>query len=695
MPVINFQPVGTPKYSLRAHFLTSWFAGPHNKMVNVPVTMTTELLVFDFQSMVEKIQGSEKFSLNSISAAAGLLATVMNSTNDDDLIKIFANKGIKGDPEKIKELISVAKKAISDHVAKNTLAVAFVKNALESAVVDENFGTFKNLEFETLTDGVKSAQKLYKMIVQNTDTATLATEISNMQRSNSATRFIQRMYSVFNEADGPTSETRLATVLNSISTALYDEPMVDSKERVPGMIYDVTLSKNFAELDFRDVLSGFHVVLLSVMGSDVSDKMNVVTADELLKQVLLGYSTPNLLLPSDAAPKSLDAIKKAIVYHWVRIVTTKIATSASTPTHARMYSMLDEKKYLRADEYAKSIEQGIMTFSLLYDSFIECGHFFKQLATDRTLYQDDMHPILQDKYLKVVYEHMGSFATFTTSPDRPNHLKDPALVVNAKDTSGLFDQRMVPSLLVPDRVRTQNVYPIYDSAKKSLNIRYVNDVISGSYVDLPNQPEDLEVLHMAAPLKVDYSIAVPAPKLLQTDLFAVTYRVFEVSRLKKLAGPHFQEFQSKGQLHIVDTKFELASLLGIPLEMAAKMFGNRKEPVTFIDLRSVSEVYYVWNQDEAPIYDFQLVSDSRLVEPFVSYYPAFASTEMVVGIFTQVKPLNIDFDHEGQVKKKPVTQKRTESKIDNSDIDGVNSRGNTPSDDPSETDDQESPETQQ
>lgn len=676
----DLHSIGETKYSLRAHYLSSWFAGPHSKMVNVPLQVTTELMIFDFQRELELVTAAKDKSSATLNAAAQLLSGVMSLDSEDDLVKLFSDKGFKGTNAQILDLISVARRSIADHVSKNTIAVSFVKDVLEREVIDDQFSSFKEITFDTLADAVALTQELYSSIVHNTDTATLSVSFANALEKNSAFRFIKKVRSVFQDSNSPSAEVRLSTVLNSISEVLYEQPMVSIKERVPGMMYDVTLADDFAELDFRDILAGFHTVLLTVIGARPTDTLSTITSDDLLKQILLGYSTPNLLLPGEATPDSLNRIKDAIVKHWMRSVIIKIATGSPSTTQSRFISMIDEKKYLRADEYAAIIQKGVDTVGMGFDCFLEAGHFFKNLATDRSLYQDDMHPILQEKYLAAVYEHIGSFAAFTTTPDRPNHLKDPALVVNARDTSGLFDQRLGVTTLIPKDVRAQQVHTIYDKGNKSITHYYTNEVVSGSFIDLPSPPAELELLPMAAKLYVDYAVVVPSPSILNTDYFSFSYKVFELSKLQKMAGKYFHELVDRGMLVIIEDKYEMASVFGLPLEIAARLMGGSTKSKTFLDLRGVSEVYYAWDFQEAPIYDFALVSDSRLIEPVVTHYPAYATRDLAVGLFAGLTATTINFNSVGAKVVKNVDLRIPQSKIDNSDLDPKAKDSNPPVD---------------
>lgn len=625
---------GAVKHSLRSKFLGDWFLHKHNKMISIPVSVATSLFVFDFEKEVEKMDAFKNRSKESINRMIQLLSKVLNQVDDESLRAMLVESGyVTRDSDDIDDLIMEIKKNVTKSFTSSGIPSAIIKDVFANESNVELLSDLRSLEHADISNGIRIVQSLYGKFATSSSVEDIAAYVQSTYSGNSAMKFIQTLYSIFNLSGGATIQARLTYVLNQVIAGTSGETeIVPLKKIIPGIAYEVESLPYMDELTYKDCVTGFFIGLRTVQGFSTEASNMTIQLSDIIESLVAKTDDFLPAIPDALGVGDIKRVQKAMTTYWMMRVIERMSTMQYGSVENRINAIMDSRKYSRNDAFDRTVRESITAASILFESYLDTAAWMRTMSLDQTVHFTDEHPLRRQQFSDLLFTYLDKFKNFDSRLESTRFLNEGAHVIN--QLSEQFDY--TPNYVLDDEDDGGAQKILENPASWQMTEYFQSEVLSGSILDA-DIPVNFRVFTVAKPIQAMYSISIPSPDIFGSrDLFKRTLGIMPLDFIIK--NTNLSKFILKhSDVFIISTERELMLRFSLPLEVAVKMWRG---PGMYLSIRDLQSVLIFWDREVAPIYEVTNTSESRYIPPFLTYYPTLLRRSFGITDITGAKPMS-------------------------------------------------------
>lgn len=629
---------GTVKRSFAQLLVRDYFSRLKQTNVAVPLQMSKEVLFFDFNQEIQRLPALQRISKDRIASVIGLLAKSLGRLDETWLKEVIAAAGFKESQEET-DLIRDLRSAIVTSLGRSGVSNLIVKDVLQAP--DGNSLILQNAKSMTMPDiatAIRHIQSLYSRFAQSESVESISSYLSDSIANDPVLGFTNSLYSLFHLTNAPSAPVNLAYTLNSFFGSVFKEPYMAEKTILPGYEYALTAINVPTEITYGDCVFLATWGLRTCMGIQEDIKtLSAYSIEELLANQVsgAGVAAPFMLKGLKHNP---DRCSEIFTKMFFLKLCERVASGDFGNLEAKVRNVIDSRKYERSDAFDKMIKTYLSVSSVAFESFLDTAAFFREVSTDYSVFFSDVDPRVQKKLNDFCYSFYGVFKQFNYPATHPRFLMEAATLVNHTVAlpSGQ-DDYMIGSA---DDVRKKTSAIMLDTDIKLAT--FLNSkLIQGSAWDMPLEVPHA-ILSLSNPNTPVYSVSVPKPELLTSDIGSAFFSIMPLKDLLKKTK-HKDWFLERAELRVVASVGDLMNLYSLPQDVATRI--HKKGGDVYIDISTVPTTVYTYEYDLAPIYEVAgLDADDPLtVKPAVAQYPYLL--EFTAGYFPGLKvPVKGDED---------------------------------------------------
>lgn len=624
---------GRVVYSPKALLASHWFNSIYPKTVSLPVGMTTSLVGFDFKSEFEKMDPLQNRSAASIDRLVKLMGKTLDHLSDEEMEVLLRKHGFKGlKSQEITEIVQQMRMKIRDTFTKSAIPSIVLRDVLRQEGNKNLLQSLGSLGYGDVVGGVALVQELYGKFALSTSLDDVISYVTVNMTSNTAYKYVRSLYNIFQRTPGATIQARMSYVADTILKSTADRTFVKTEPMLDGIAYEISEIDFMGadDLTFIDSLVGFFMSMRSVMGLETNTGALSVSMDEFAREMVIGIGEFLPYLPQEflqqSQPNFLN-IQKLITDLWTLRVIERVASDDPGGTEARINNIMDARKYTRQDAYDEMIRESVTISSIMYESFLDVAAMFKDLATNRNVYFDDLTPKKQVQYSTFMFSYLERYKNYNIGTNHPRFLNEAAHVINHGFTFMASEAKWIVKDRYYDGTKRFLVDPNDFSYKELLKSPHVK----GHYIDAP-MGFDYRLINLAQDYKPSYSLTIAAPDVLASqDVFKIGLGMVPFQQVKDTGYyRYFLDFCSLEQIMTVE---EFMQKFSVPMEIARAAW---KGQMLYANFKSLNAVHLFWDSDVAPIYEMREVEGGETdgayrMDPFVAEWPYMIDRVVMTG----------------------------------------------------------------
>jgi len=345
-------------------------------------------------------------------------------------------------------------------------------------------------------------------------------------------------------------QARLSYVVDTIIGGISEAPYVKYDDVIPGVLHKISALPHLEEVNYRDVIGGFFVVVRAIMGFATTPTSLKLEVGDFLQNMALGIGNTQMQLPDEISGFDVDKVNNLISILWTMRVIERVATAQFGSVENRIDAIKTVKKYQRQDAFDESMRIGVSIASIAYESLLDVGAMLKHFAQDEKYFYTDIEPKRLRQYNKFVFEHMAQYANTTSPMTHPRFLNEPAHVINHTVNMIVEDFDFVMSDDTLNNAKT------FISIENFDQIQYFKShVLQGTaYGDERVMSADFRVLTLATEYMPQYRINLPLPRVMSTDLIKSLSRIMPYSQVQ--ATGWWRRLSERGKIVVTSTIHE-------------------------------------------------------------------------------------------------------------------------------------------
>jgi hypothetical protein len=612
---------GKVKHSPQSIFLSHTLRNTYSAKIPVPIDVVNDSVVFSLDKVLRKTEMFRTKSDEEIRRIVNLMGKTILSMREAKIDVILKEMGIT-DPD-----IKLA------NMLESELSKAFSRGALQSMFYDlePSAGNIKelkqitNLSFADVSSAIELVQNLYGMFAVSESAEKIVGQIKDVLYPNPLFALANTMYNSFFLASGAQMQVNKGYVLNQLYDALNFGKFLEFDEELPGLMYRLQTFPLLENMRYSTAIAGYFMCLRTIMGIPTSKKTKM-DFWSMVKNMHLGSGTTIPFIPSEIGDIDMkeagDLITRMVVWRLMDRMTAR----EMGPTYGRFDQIINLRKYGRVEAYEKLFRRGPLLASYIMDAFVDVAAWLKMFVTDENIHFPEFNPVVKKKLNEFMFSYLDQFKTFSLPSDHPLFLHEAALLTNAS-VQNLGEG--LPSFIYRDKVLNSTKMLMTDLNSFTMKGYLKNEIISGSVFDAPINM-DWRYQNLASSGSPMYAMYLPNPALLvDRPMFTAGLSTHDLDKIQKFDLWNY--FKLRGDVEYIQTPEEYSKVFSVPFDMAKRIMKGRKNH-SFFRFKDVTNAAYVWDEDQAPIYEIREISDDHIIPPFIAKWPYFSEVSIEQGV---------------------------------------------------------------
>lgn len=608
---------GKKMLSLPAHFLSTWYGGRFDTLVDLPMSVTNELIVFSIHKELVKRQQFKGLSEKSVNTLIEIVSSAVASLDIPTIKKQIHKSGIDLPDDVLEDTIKEIRKEVNKQVTGAGVASILVNDVLKSKV--QKMSKPDTATFEMILDGVERVQSVYSAFAESVST----TDVVNLLNSLNDNQLIAHLISirdVFYKHKSPTVKGRLSYALDTMYENVFGEHMVDLETFIPGMHYHVKSLKFIKNVKFKQIIVQYFLSLRGIMGMN-SGGGSPIPSDmqEVLNNFIMNIPDQAPVLPHQLACSSdeIRAVNDLFTRLWLINCYDMIMRQDEGMLAHQIANVMNERKYSRNETWEATIQSGIAISSIVFTSYIRTSAMFRDWARNENIYfsaDDSITWNVKKKLNDWVFNSISGYNTFLPL-EHPRFLNSPGHIINYSDQA--ITEQNVDYFVPDDNVSFKKTKEwVIDINSLVRTLVYKTKKIQGTEIDLDiTVPRQIAAL--ARPISVIYGMTLARPALYGGDVSTAMLGIKSLQEVLE-QSPIASEIMGKASVIRITSKYDFASTFDLPEELAEEIY---KEPGYYLDLSSQGSFFLTWDPNLAPVVEFSGVDTGKNYVPFISQYP--------------------------------------------------------------------------
>lgn len=605
--------------------ISDWLTRLYPTTVAVPVEMSTDLLLFDFEHELERVAGLKDMSRAQVASIISVMSKAVGAVDKEWLQQALKENGFdtKAEGKDLDKVVMGIKDAIISSVGRTGITGMLIRDVLSNTEGDQSLAKLKNISYGGIQAGIGNIQKLYGMFALSAPVDIVATYLSETLTQSEVMSLAKQLYAVFHKTQAPSVQVKLSYVVDTIFKQIIGAPLIGMTAKLEGYHYEIENVSFVKDLTYGDCMVASVMGLRSIMGLAYAadGKATTISMQSLVQQAIVGLGSNIPMIP-EGLSFDLERVEKGFITVFLSRMIERMVTGNFGTLEARIKNVMDSRKYERNEAYDAIIKESLNCSSVVFESFLDATAFFKNMAIREDIFFPDITPKYKKKFNNFVFEFFGQYKNFSLPITHARFLNEPALVMSHT----LEAVAVAPDFMVPDAV-FRNAKQAILSVADNFNVSeyYKTKVLYGSTFDA-ELDIDIRVLGIANDYSPLYYHMVPAPDIMNSDLFQFTFGIMRLDHLFKIS-PIASFLIDKSELNLISSEEEMARFFGLPIVIAKRVF---KGPTAYIQLSKMRNVIFSWDCEVAPIYEVtELPTESIHVPSFVAYYPFLVERDYV------------------------------------------------------------------
>jgi hypothetical protein len=620
--------------SPRAYFISNYLNTLLLQDVAVPVSLSSNIFMFDFQTELEKSDELKSISREQISRIIAVMGRATSAVDKEWLKQALIEGGFaESQGSELNKVIDKLREAIIVSVGRSGISGLLIKDVLSGAVEEGELETLQLPSYPAIASGLGLIQDMYAQFALSNSVEVIGSFITESLFQNELIGMARKLHSIFHESASSSVPLKLSYVVDSIMTKIHGSPMVSKRSVLDAYHYEITDVAFLDGFTYSDAVATSILGLRTLMGVSVnidpdetgkdgkvgvkfgerSKTAMVQSMSSIVAQMVTGVGSNAPTIP-ETLNFDFDRCQKAFQLVYTSRLIERIVTGDFGTLSGRIRNVMDSRKYERNESYDSIIKKALDVSSAVFEAFLDTSAFFRSLAKNDEIYFEDVIPKYRKKYNEFIWDFFGQFKTFSLPITHARFLYEPALIVN----HSYEVIATLPSSLLDSQTLKNGKKVIQSIQDFSTYEFFKTQVLHGSVVD--SQIEgDLRVLQVANLVSPTHYLSMPLPDVMKSDVFKFTFSFMRLEDLLK-KSPIVEHFLDQTNLVLISSPEDMARLFNLPFKAARQMF---KKPEVYVDLSAIRTSIYTWENELGPIFEAVFPADDESVHvmPFVAYSP--------------------------------------------------------------------------
>jgi len=579
--------------------------------------MNRQILVFDIATELARQDEYKNISVNLLNGYLTLAASATQGVADSDFIKLAESAGLN--EKKARALKAEIEKEVSQSILKGSISTIFIKDALSAK--SHELSASSKPTIDDIFESIGHCQTLYSMLTLSEPAAAIGAFWNNNQKDNKAGALVQELHRVFMKTSGPSTRARLSYVVDNVMGLVQGSKFINIEPTLPGVAYKVEDIGMFKDLGFGDFLAGHLLTTRMIQGIAPSFKGATMPLDKVVDNLVLGVGEILPFIPQGYIKVNEKQVTSLIEELWLYFVTLRCSTNDPGNMLGRYTNIMDTRKYKRDDNYDQPIQESIAMSSIVMESFLDTAALMKLMLESSDVYFPDVHPIVQAKLKEFYVASLKKQSETKLDFTHPRSLYEPAYLIN--HTIEL--KSVEPSFSYSDDAISRTKPILTDPETFSVTEYLRSPIKSGHYTTLGDIAK-MRLFHFVPEAAPTYFMSLPNPSFIKE--YSEFEKLLTIKRIDDLfLKTDIGEFLlDKSKVIRVSGVQDAINLFNVTPDMAKRIMKDG--PGLFVQLGTLTESYFFWDFELAPIYEVAGGTESVHVQPFVAGWPAIAGDQL-------------------------------------------------------------------
>lgn len=651
VPIRPLARVADTKSVLVSCYFNDLFTG----YVSVPASLSNNVFLLDFESQLKTIIDAEKEeSAAKLDQIINLIVSTYDKLDPSDVVDKIMAMGIKIN----KEILQDKKGRIKDPnasrgVTERSIMLDFVdkmqskmtsittesgmsnlliKDILTDKRAPLKIDAIQEAGLSQVADVVEITQKFYAKFLNMERGDELGVYLNEFMNQNPILKTALALTKILRSGQGAYVQARESYVLDELFKQIHGTPLVTKTELIKGKFYTIDSTK-FTEVSFADAVAAFMWSLSRMMGLDPSSEdVLKVSLQEMVGQVITGVGQNLPFAPTDAGVIDQKNMQDNYMLVYQLHLYRRLLKDDAGDFKNRVVNAIKTNRFWKLEEGEYMFNENLYVLSAAFESFRDTAFYFREMykRTDllyKNWQSNALHPLKLKRVRDFIEDQISKFSTFDQASDHPAYYKMAGHItqhtvssivgssLNIDYSFAKRDKFKVPPFIIGDKM--EQFVRIFSAG-----------LLSGSWWDLNDGslPRSIRVINAAPLLTPVYSFSIPiSDPLLNTSVVRYLNSIYPLRTISslRLTNPDiWDDIMRRGQLMSFSSPEDLSMVMGMPLEIAEKLYERQEDGDLFIDLSAVTGMTFFFSADIYPIYEMALLSTDRYVPPFVAKFPA-------------------------------------------------------------------------
>lgn len=641
------------KYSQKHLALSLYMNEFFNTKVAVPAIVTSKAFLLDFEQTLETHvewlkDENESMKTQLINVIARSFDRLSVEQTVDEILKLGivpeSKTNPKGGAQTPKQALTVLVQKIQERMAQNAVTGGImslmVREILTERITDNAFKSFRSTNVRWIADAISVNQTFFSKFKSGTSGASLVDYMNTAVGQNPLMDSTFALLKTMRSVHDATVNCRESYAIDELFKIAFGEKFMDYEDVIPTRAYKIQ-GCVIPEVSFAEALAAY-VWSCNVQSgvkqlTDGDDDDITFPLSELVAQIVTGIGAKPFVVPSEAGVLDTKRMRNAYVKVFCTHLFSNILRSDLGTFEGQISNSIKTNKFFDLTEYETQFYENLRCMSVIQKSFFDTADYFHMIFSDESLVfpDDTIHPIDKRKILEYMRGEFDENKTFLLDSEHPAYYKQMALVTNSSGQSIFRKQVACPQYWFDRKILNQAPRFMMGPEGRESIVLLTTGIKQGTLFDvIKDLPYGMGYCAQAVEATPIYYLQAGntvQQSLLSSQVVKHLYSYYPIDKLNDMSKhyPVITDYIfSSGKLLCFDSPEDMSLAMMIPLQVARTIWSrssNDNRRTWFLDMSFVDGLYFFFDPEQFPVYEYKEFDKVKRIRPFIANYPLFES----------------------------------------------------------------------